>query len=61
MTKAILPSEFAEYTQQLFGEERWQRYLNAFSEEIPVSIRLNPFKPSSISPEGEQVPWCSNA
>ena len=35
---------FIEYTSQLFGEERWQRYLDAFNEPTPVSIRLNPFK-----------------
>lgn len=64
-----LPNDFIEYTRSLFGEERWQRYLNAFDEPTPVSIRLNPYKTSvhvdairlqliSSSPVDTPVPWC---
>ena len=59
-----LPADFIDYTRSLFGEERWQRYLSAFSESAPVSIRLNPFKPltSGLSPlTSFSVPWCRNA
>lgn len=61
-----LPEEFIQYTRQLFGEERWQRYLSAFSEETPVSIRLNPYKKTDISIlDGMRVmnavPWCKDA
>lgn len=59
MPNCKFPEEFVSYTKELFGEERWNRYLAAFSEEPPVSIRLNPWK---ISPDpsqgGENVPWC---
>ena len=61
----MLPSEFIEYTSSLFGEERWMRYLRAFSEPVPVSIRLNPFKQPAggVMPCGdviaERVPWCT--
>ena len=40
----ILPVEFTEKTRQLMGEERFERYLKSFEEDVPVSIRLNPRK-----------------
>ena len=70
-----LPEAFTTYTRQLMGEERFERYMKAFEEETPVSIRLNP-KKASPDPShwrgdneecgvtsvvgGEQVPWCEN-
>lgn len=64
----MLNPDFISYTSHLFGEERWQRYLEAFSEEAPVSIRLNPFKPvpanshfSILHSQLEKVSWCRNA
>ena len=39
-----LPEAFVESTRALIGEERFRRYLAAFDEEPPVSIRLNPRK-----------------
>ena len=60
----MLPPDFIEYTQRLFGDERWQRYLNAFDESSPVSIRLNPFKTEAFpfkSASKTLVPWCRNA
>lgn len=61
--KALLPSKFTVYTEQLFGSERWERYLEAFNATPPVSIRLNPFKPCDLShlPIADAVPWCRNA
>ena len=41
-----LPEAFISYTRQLMGEERFERYMKAFEEETPVSIRLNPKKAS---------------
>jgi len=58
----LLPTKFIETTRQLFGDERFERYLQSFDEEAPVSIRLNPLKAKDMKPaEGELVPWCRNA
>ena len=54
---AELPILFTEYTRQLMGEERFERYLQSFEEDAPVSIRMNPKKRFEVR-EGEQVPWC---
>lgn len=43
------------------GEERFNRYLQAFEEEVPVSIRLNPEKTDGLTVDGSQVPWCRHA
>ena len=41
------------------GDERFERYLQAFEEDAPVSIRLNATKAQGMKPvEGEPVPWC---
>ena len=66
---AKLPNDFIEYTRPLFGEERWQRFLDVFSKPAPVSIRLNPLKASPITALLEQeehihcapVAWCNEA
>ena len=64
-----LPAAFTEKTRQLMGEERFERYLQSFEEDAPVSIRLNPMK-ASPNPskgrgvqvlDGERVPWCRHA
>ena len=61
-----LPIAFTTYTRQLMGDERFERYLQSFEEEPPVSIRLNPRKTEVSGKrlaviEGEEVPWCRNA
>ncbi|MBQ9677814.1 MAG: hypothetical protein IJV44_06730 [Prevotella sp.] len=61
-----LPVAFTSYTRQLMGDERFERYLQSFEEEPPVSIRLNPRKTEVGGKrlaviEGEEVPWCRNA
>ena len=60
-----LPEAFIEQTRNVMGEDRFARYLAAFDEEPPVSIRLNPKKwkplPQSVAerePSGDAVPWC---
>ena len=64
-----LPAVFTEKTRLLMGEERFERYLQSFEEDAPVSIRLNPMKASpNLSKgrefqvlDGERVPWCRHA
>ena len=56
---AKLPAAFTEKTRQLMGEERFERYLQSFEEDAPVSIRLNPMKAADMEViDGECVPWC---
>ena len=45
-----LPEDFIRETRQLMGEERFNSYLEAFEEEAPVSIRLNPRTQRGQSP-----------
>ena len=64
-----LPEDFIRETRLVMGEERFNRYLGAFEEEAPVSIRLNLHKGTGTlcaqesSAQGScplvQVPWCS--
>jgi 16S rRNA C967 or C1407 C5-methylase (RsmB/RsmF family) len=43
------------------GEERFERYLQSFEEDAPVSIRLNPRKSGEWKVEsGERIDWCRN-
>ena len=58
-----LPEEFCQQTRLVMGEERFQRYLESFQQEVPVSIRLNPKKMADKwnVAEAEPVPWCRNA
>ena len=54
----ILPEDFIRETRLVMGEERLNRFLGAFDEEAPVSIRINPRKVSSTTVSGESVAWC---
>ena len=56
MQNMQLPEDFVQETRQLMGEERFNRFMEAFNEDAPVSIRLNPSKVSHAV--GEKVPWC---
>ena len=55
-----LPEDFIRYTREVMGEERFQRYLESFNEETPVSIRLNPRKTQewTVTEGAQPVPWC---
>ena len=54
-----LPEEFVTYTREMMGTALFQRYLDAFNQEPPVSIRLNPLKTQGLTVAGgERVPWC---
>ena len=55
----MLPQAFVDSTRLLMGDERFERYLQSFEDDIPVSIRLNPMKAAGLVPvDGEPVPWC---
>ena len=38
----ILPEDFIRETRLVMGEERYNRFMGAFNEEAPTSIRINP-------------------
>ena len=62
MSNCKLHSSFLDSTRQLFGDERFERYLRSFDEEAPVSIRLHPLKTKDMEViGGEPVPWCRHA
>ena len=54
---AQLPEEFIQETRQVMGEARFNRYMEAFNEEAPTSIRLNPRYHTGARPQ-QAVPWC---
>ena len=63
-----LPEVFVRETRLLMGEARFSGYLEAFNEEAPVSIRLNPKLYPGARPQPQkpptgawpqyQVSWC---
>ena len=60
-----LPPEFLRHTEDVFGHDCFSRFLEAFDEEPPVSIRLNPRKfnkqksqTSILNSQFSPVPWC---
>ena len=52
-----LPADFVAETRRIMGEERYNRFVGAFDNEAPVSIRVNSSKVSLAN--GERVPWCA--
>ena len=71
----LLPEEFIRSTREVMGNERFERYLQSFKEETPVSIRLNPRKGGARPKDacyrrdarmwtvdsGERIDWCRHA
>ena len=56
-----LPEDFKRETRLVMGDERFNRFMGAFDEEPPVSIRLNPrhhIPHSSFHIPQERIPWC---
>lgn len=58
-----LPKDFTAYTQELMGEDLYNKFLAGMEQEPPTSIRLNPFKcPANVKITEEEhsqvVPWC---
>lgn len=58
-----LPQEFIQYTANLFGSRRWERFEQSFVQEAAVSVRINPWKAKGevLFPQAEPVPWCEGA
>ena len=58
-----LPQEFIQYTANLFGSQRWERFEQSFVQEAAVSVRFNPWKAKgeALFPQAEPVPWCEGA
>jgi len=54
----ILPDAFLEQIRALLGEEA-DALFAALDESAPVSIRLNPFKPTTV-PVATRVPWSTS-
>ena len=54
---AQLSEEFIQETRQVMGEARFNRYMEAFNEEAPTSIRLNPRYHTGTRLQ-HAVPWC---
>lgn len=54
-----LPSQFAERTRALMGEENYRLLENALQGDAPVSVRVNRDK-HDVPVSGEQVPWSSS-
>ena len=59
-----LPADFVAETRRIMGDERYNRFVGAFDEEAPTSIRVNPriaidHGPWTIDHSDSQVPWCS--
>ena len=46
-----LPEDFIRQTKSLMGEDRFNRFMGAFDEEPPTSIRLNPKLISGVRPQ----------
>lgn len=59
-----LPENFVNETRRVMGPERFSRFLSAFDEEPPVSIRLNTRRfgkqPSIQVAASSTVPWCAD-
>ena len=58
-----LPAGFVAETRRIMGDERFNRYLGAFDEEAPTSIRVNTridieHGTLTIDHFDNQVPWC---
>ncbi len=58
-----LPQEFICYTSQLFGDERWNKFLKSLEENPTISIRFNPwkYKQEQLFDDLKPVPWCNQA
>ena len=55
-----LPEDFVRETRLVMGEDRLNSYLEAFNEEAPTSIRLNPKHDVALRAEQTEqaVAWC---
>ena len=51
-----LPADFVAETRRIMGDEKYNRFIGAFDEEAPTSIRVNAARGAFA--DGERVPWC---
>lgn len=54
------PTSFVNRLQAQLGEQ-FNAFIQALDTVPPVSVRINPFKPSSQFEQEEKVAWCNNA
>nr|WP_033150240.1 hypothetical protein [Prevotella sp. RM4] len=59
-----LPADFVAETRRIMGDERYNRFVGAFDEEAPVSIRVNTKRYincqlSIANCQLNKVPWCA--
>ncbi|WP_036915567.1 hypothetical protein [Prevotella sp. P6B4] len=59
-----LPEKFVSETRRVMGEERFSRFMGAFEEEAPTSIRVNPRIATdhgawNVDHCEAPVPWCT--
>ena len=52
-----LPEEFTRTTREVMGAARFERYLQSFEEDTPVSIRLNPRKSERLKKMYKARKW----
>lgn len=53
------PESFTTYIQTLLGKDA-PLFFESLEKDAPTSIRLNPYKPSEMFKDCEQVLWCKN-
>lgn len=53
-----LPTKFEERLRSQLGDEGFESFQKAFDNFPPVSLRLNPAKPTAKFDNEEPVPWC---
>ena len=59
--QVALPAAFADSTRRMMGETMFENFLDALSEEPPVSLRVNRRKTSSVPADDVtdgRVEWC---
>ena len=54
-----LPEEFIRETRRIMGDNRFNRFMEAFNEDAPTSIRINPRKLSTLHSKLKNIPWCA--
>lgn len=57
----VLPKAFVQAMEALLGKDELVCFLEALEREPPITLRVNPFKPTKISEGLNPVPWCGDA
>ncbi|WP_035804285.1 methyltransferase RsmF C-terminal domain-like protein [Lunatimonas lonarensis] len=53
-----LPIPFLQSLERALGNDETAEFMQAYQEEAPTSIRLNPFKKGVHLDESAKIPWC---